>query len=61
MDASYIGLIIIGILATIIALIGALFGIAMIIAAPFWGKVVGIFFVVTMIIIIVVLWMLILN
>ena len=38
MDACYIGLIIIGILATMLMLLMALFGIAMIIAAPFLGK-----------------------
>lgn len=61
MDAVDIGLIIIGILATIIFLLGALFGIALIIAAPGLGKLVGIFFVVAMVIAIIGLWMLILN
>jgi hypothetical protein len=60
-DVCYIGLIIIGILATMLMLLMALFGIAMIIAAPFWGKLVGIFFVVAMVIAIVSLWVLILN
>ena len=61
MNATNIELIIVGILATIIALIGTLFSIAMIIVAPVLGKLVGIFFVAAMIIIIVELWMLILN
>ena len=61
MDATDIGLIIIGILATIIMLIGALLGIAIIIAAPILGKLIGIFFTVAMVIIIIGLWMLILN
>ncbi len=61
MDAFHIGLIIIGILATMVALTGTLFGVAMIIAAPVLGKLVGVFFVVATIIIIIGLWMLILN
>jgi hypothetical protein len=61
MDIIDIGLIIIGILATIVMLIGALFGIALIIAAPPWGKLVGIFFTLTVTIMIVGLWMLILS
>lgn len=61
MDVVDIGLIIIGILATIVLLLGALFGIAIIIAAPVLGKLVGIFFAVAMVIAIVGLWMLILN
>ena len=61
MDAVDIGLIIIGILATVILLLGALFGIAIIIAAPGLGKLVGIFFTVAMVAAIVGLWMLILN
>lgn len=61
MDATDIGLIIIGILATIIMLFGALFGIAIIIAAPALGKLVGIFFTVAMVIIIIGLWVLILT
>lgn len=61
MDATDIGLIIIGILATIIMLIGALFGIAIIIAAPALEKLVGIFFTAAMVIIIIGLWVLILT
>ena len=61
MDAITIGLIIIGILATMIMLIGILFGVAIIIAAPILGKLVGIFFVVAMIVMIIGLWMLILS
>lgn len=61
MDATDVGLIIIGILATIIALIGVLFSIAMIIAAPAFGKLIGIFFTLAMITIIIGLWMIILN
>lgn len=61
MDACHIGLIIIGVLATMLMLLMALFGIAMIIAAPFWGKLIGIIFVVAMVVAIVSLWMLILN
>lgn len=61
MDVTDIGLIIIGILATMLALIGALFGIAMIIAAPVLEKLVGIFFVVSMITIVIGLWIIILN
>lgn len=61
MDACYIGLIIIGILATILMLLMTLCGIAMIIAAPLFGKLVGIFFVVAMVIAIISLWVLILN
>ena len=61
MDMIDIGLIIIGILVTMIALIGILFGIAMIIATPVLGKLIGIYFAVAMIIIIIGLWMLILN
>lgn len=61
MDIVDIGLIIIGILATIVMIIGGLFGIAVIIAAPLWGKLVGIFFTVATIIMIVGLWMLILS
>jgi hypothetical protein len=61
MDACYIGLIIIEILATMLMFLVALFGVAMIIAAPLLGKLVGIFFVVAMVIAIAGLWMLILN
>jgi hypothetical protein len=61
MDAIDIGLIIIGILATIIMLIGAFFGIAMIIAAPILGKLIGMVITMAMVIIIVGLWMLILS
>lgn len=61
MDASYIGLIIIGILATILMLFVAVFGVAMIVAAPILGKLIGIFFVVAMIISIISLWIIILN
>lgn len=61
MDTLYIGLIIIGILVTMLALLVAIFGIAMIIAAPLLGKLLGIFFVVAMAIIIVGLWVLILD
>lgn len=62
MDAIiHIGLIIIGILATMIALIGLLFGITMIVVAPVLGKLVGIFFIVAMVIIIIGLWIIILD
>lgn len=61
MDAVKIGLIIIGILATAMLLLGALFGIAIIIAAPAFGKLVGIAFTLGMVAAIVGLWMLILN
>lgn len=61
MDAVDIGLIIIGILATVILLLGALFGIAIIIAAPGLGKLVGVFFAATMIFAILGFWMLILS
>ena len=61
MDVIDIGLIIIGILATAIMLIGVLFGIAIIIAAPGLGKLVGVFFTAAMIIVIIGLWILILN
>lgn len=54
-------LIILGILATSIMVVGALIGIAMIIAAPALGKLVGIVFAMTMVITIVDLWKVILN
>lgn len=60
MNAVKIGLIIIGVLSSIITLFGTLCGIAMIIAAPALGKLIGIFFTVGTIIIIIGLWMLIL-
>lgn len=58
---SNIGLIILGILATSIMFIGAVIGIAMIIAAPILGKLVGIVFTLTMVVTIVDLWKLLLN
>ena len=61
MDASYIGLIIIGILTTIIAILGVFFGVAMIFVAPTFGKLIGIFLIAAMAIFVVGLWALILN
>ena len=61
MDATDIGLIILGILGTMIMLIGALFGIAIIIAAPGLGKLLGIVFTLGMVATIIGLWMLILD
>ena len=61
MDAINIGLIILGILATIIVLFGILLGIALIIAAPVIGKIFGIVIVMGMITIIIGLWIMILN
>ena len=56
-----IDLIILGILATSIMSIGAVMGIAIIIAAPILGKLVGIVFTMTMIITIIGLWKTLLN
>ena len=56
-----IDLIILGIFATSIMLIGAIMGIALIISAPILGKIIGIMFTMTMVIIIVGLWKLLLN
>lgn len=61
MKAIKIGLIIIGILATMLMLFMILCGIAITIAAPTFGKIIGIFFIVAMIFAIIGLWVLILN
>lgn len=62
MDIIDKAMIFIGILATMVLLIGVLFGIAIIIAAPFlMGKLVGVMFILIMTVCITGLWMLILN
>ena len=56
-----IDLIVLGIFATSIMLIGAIMGIALIISTPILGKLIGILFTMTMIVTIIGLWKTLLN